>query len=150
MKLRLPLFIWFWRSTSVTNKQPCRLLHFSSECSGKKLKWYIISVPSCKVKWNNFCKSHVMKFHITDIWLNYEFNHGSIWTDHLLLSPEWVAQSCLTLCNPVDCSIPGFPVHHQLPELSLVHQISGTIQPSHPLSSASLPAFNLSQHQGLF
>ena len=48
--------------------------------------------------------------------------------------------------------LPGFPVHHQLPELAQthVHQVSDAIQPSHPLSSPSLPAFNLSQHQGLF
>ena len=63
-----------------------------------------------------------------------------------------VAQSCLTLCNPMDCSTPGFPVHHQLPELAQthVHQVSDTIKPSHPLSSPSPPAFNLFQHQGLF
>jgi len=52
-----------------------------------------------------------------------------------------VAQSCLTLCDPVDCSTPGFPVHHQLPELAhtYVHQAGDTIQPSHPLSSLLLP-----------
>ena len=56
------------------------------------------------------------------------------------------AQSCLTLCNPMDCSMPGFPVHHQLSELAQthVHQISDAIQPSHPLSSPSPPTFNLS------
>ena len=63
-----------------------------------------------------------------------------------------VAQSCLTLCSPMDCSTLGFPVHHQLPELAQthVHQVSDAIQPSHPLSTSSPPAFNLSQHQGLF
>ena len=63
-----------------------------------------------------------------------------------------VTQSCLTLCNPVDSSTPGFPVHYQLPELSQtqVHQVSDAIQPSHPLISPSPSAFNLSQHQGLF
>ena len=51
-----------------------------------------------------------------------------------------------TLCNPMDCSTPGFPVHHQLPELAQtpVHEVSDAIQPSHPLSSPSPPAFNLS------
>ena len=60
-----------------------------------------------------------------------------------------VVQSCLTLCDPVDCSTPGVPVHHQLPELAQthVHQLSDAIQPSHPLLSPSRPAFNLSQHQ---
>ena len=62
-----------------------------------------------------------------------------------------VAQSCPTLCNPMHCSTPGFPVHHQLPELiqTHVHWVSDAIQPSHPLSSPSPPAFNLSQNQGL-
>ena len=62
-----------------------------------------------------------------------------------------VAQSCLTLCNPMECSTPGFPVHRHLPEFAQthVHRVSGIIQPSHPLSSPS-SAVNLSQHQGLF
>ena len=53
---------------------------------------------------------------------------------------------CLTLCDPMDCSTPGFPVHHQLPELDQthVHRVSDAIQPTHPLSSPSPPAFNLS------
>ena len=57
-----------------------------------------------------------------------------------------------TLCDPMDCSTPSLPVHHQLPELTQthVHQVSDVIQPSHPLSSPSPSAFNLSQHQGLF
>ena len=63
-----------------------------------------------------------------------------------------VAQSCPTLCDPMDCSRPGFPVHHQLLELAQthVHWVGDAIQPSHPLSSPFPPAFNLSQHQGLF
>ena len=63
-----------------------------------------------------------------------------------------VAQSCLTLWDPMDCSAPGLPVHHQLPEFTQthVHWVSDAIQPSYPLSSLSPPAFNLSQHQGLF
>ena len=63
-----------------------------------------------------------------------------------------VAQSCLTLCDPIDCSTPGLPVHHQLSEFTQthVHWVGDAIQPSHPLSSPSPLAFNLSQHQGLF
>ena len=62
-----------------------------------------------------------------------------------------VAQSCLTLCHPMDWSTPGFPVHHQLLELTQthVHWVRDAIPQSHPLSSPSPPAFNLSQHQGL-
>ena len=63
-----------------------------------------------------------------------------------------VAQSCPTLCDPMNRSTPGLPVHHQLPESTQthVHWVSDAIQPSHPLSSPSPPALNLSQHQGLF
>ena len=82
----------------------------------------------------------------------------------LFLVPEWAspirifkrfssaAQLCPTLCDRMDCSMPGFPVHCQLPELTQthVHHVSDAIQPSHPLSSPSPPAFNFSQHQGLF
>ena len=62
-----------------------------------------------------------------------------------------VTQPCLTLCNPMNPSTPGLPVHHQLQEFTQtpVHWVGDAIQPSHPLSSPS-PAFNLSQYQGLF
>ena len=63
-----------------------------------------------------------------------------------------VAQLCPTLCNPMDCSMPGFLVYHQLLELDQthVHWVGDAIQPSHPLSSPCPPAFNLSQNHGLF
>ena len=63
-----------------------------------------------------------------------------------------VTQSCPTLSNPMDCSMPGFPIHHQLVELAQthVHRVSDAIQPSHLLSSPSPPAFNRSQHQGFY
>ena len=63
-----------------------------------------------------------------------------------------VAQSCPTLCNPMNCSMPGLLVHHQLPEFTQtqVHRVGDAIQPSHPLSSPSPLALNLSQPQGLF
>ena len=63
-----------------------------------------------------------------------------------------VSKSCLTLCNPVDCSTPGFPVLHYLLEFAQTHVlwVSDAIQPSHPLLPPSPPALDLSQHQGLF
>ena len=63
-----------------------------------------------------------------------------------------VAQSCSTLCDPMNRSTPGLPVHHQLPESTQtpVHRVGDAIQPSHPLLSPSPPALNPSQHQGLF
>ena len=62
-----------------------------------------------------------------------------------------VAQLCLTLCNPINPSTPGLPVHHQLPEFTQTHthRVGDAIQPFHPLSSFSPPAPNPSQHQGL-
>ena len=63
-----------------------------------------------------------------------------------------VSQSCLTLCDPMHCSTPGLPIHHQLPEFTQthVHRVGDAIQPSHPLSSPFPPAPNSSQHQSLF
>ena len=63
-----------------------------------------------------------------------------------------VAQSCVTLCNPMNCSMPGLLVHHQLPEFTQthIHRVSDAIQPSHPLSSPSPPVPSPSQHPSLF
>ena len=63
-----------------------------------------------------------------------------------------VAQSCLPLCDPMNLSTPGLPVHHRFPEFTQIHahQVDNAIQPSHPLSSPSPPAPNPSQHHGLF
>ena len=76
--------------------------------------------------------------------------HGQISSSHFSdvrrslkhLAFNSVTQSCSTLCNPTDCSTPGFPVHHQLPELAQtpIHQVGGAIQPYHPLSSLLLPS----------
>ena len=69
-----------------------------------------------------------------------------------ILQFSLVAHSCPTLCHPMDCSMPALHVHHQLPEFTQIHVHRGgdAIQPSHPLPSPSLLAFNLSQHQDLF
>ena len=84
--------------------------------------------------------------------------HGwqiSTWKDALIalvLQFSSVAQLCPTLCDPMNCSTPGLPVHHQLLEFTQTHahRVGDAIQPSHPLSSPSPPAPNPSQHQGLF
>ena len=85
-----------------------------------------------------------------------------LWIPYSLIHPQqstYIVQfssvqslSHVWLCNHMDCSTPGLPVHHQLPEFiqTHVHWVGDAIQPSHPLSSPSPPAFNLSQHQGLF
>ena len=77
-----------------------------------------------------------------------------IWEHGFFVSVQFssVAQSCPTLCDPMNRNTPGLPVHHQLPEFTQthIHRVSDAIQPSHPLSSPSPPALNLSQHQGIF
>ena len=85
--------------------------------------------------------------HLITFWF---FNHLKNTQNHHQFSS--VTQSCPTLCDPMDWSIPGFSVHHQIPEMTQIHVYwdSDAIQPSHPLSSPSPPALNLSKHQGLF
>ena len=81
--------------------------------------------------------------------LNYKTNRFTDIENKLQFSS--VTQSCLTLCDPMNCSKPGLPVHHQLPEFTQTHfhRVGDAIQPSHPLSSPSPPAPNPSQHQNL-
>ena len=113
------------------------------------LIWY--SSLICTVKPLNPCnKSHLMCCMILLIYSWIQFVHtfcSSVFIRDCYCS---VNKSCLTLCATTDCSTPGFPVLHHLPELAQihVHWVSDTIQPSHPLSSPSPPAFSLSKHQG--
>ena len=92
-------------------------------------------------------RGNSFKFSVTD-WKN------KILSLYLLSSLQFssVTQSCPTLCDPMNCSMPGLPVHHQLPEFTKSHalRVSDAIQPSHPLSSPSPPAPNPSHHQSLF
>ena len=83
-------------------------------------------------------------------WVAFPFSRSSKLRDRTQFSS--VAQSCPTLCDPMNCSMPSLPVHYQLPESTQthVHRVGDAIQPSHPLSSPSPPALNLSQYQGLF
>ena len=77
-------------------------------------------------------------------------SNSNWWTTGGSVQLHLVAELCPTLCDPMDCSMPGYPVHHPHPELAQthVHQVDNAIQPSYPLLSPS-PALNLSQHQGL-
>ena len=83
--------------------------------------------------------------------VSFRIFHSLLWSPQSKAFSS-VTQLCPTLCDPLDCSTPGFRVLYQLLDLAQthVHQVSDAIQPSHPLSSPSPPAFNLSQHQGLF
>ena len=83
---------------------------------------------------------------MSHIWKSFKFK-VKLW-----ISSAQSLKSCPIFCDSMVCSTPGLPVHHQLPEFTQthVHWVGDAIQPSHPLSSPSLPAFNLSQHRGLF
>ena len=91
------------------------------------------------------------------IWISYKLE-SRLWreisttSDMSSVQFSSVAQTCLTLCDPMNRSTPGLPVHHQLPEFpqTHVHRVGDAIQPSHPLSSSSPPAPNPFQHQSLF
>ena len=113
----------------------------------------------CQIPWGTKCLTSPW-CSLRRYWRSIGFNpHRGRW--QMALFSHWqcssvqfgsVTQSSLTLCDPMDCSTSGFPVHHQLPGFTQthVHRVSDAIQPSHPLSSPSPPALNLSQHQGLF
>ena len=91
-------------------------------------------------------------YHLTEISVCHKFPAESLSPEFWGLNNQFssVAQSCLTLCESMGCSMPG--LHHQLPEFTQthLHWVSDTTQPSHPRSSPSPPTFNLSQRQGLF
>ena len=102
----------------------------SSRCSSWPRNWTLVSSISC-------IGTRILY-------------HWATWGTSVQFSS--VTQSCPTLCDPMDCSTPGLPVHHQLLEFTQthVHWVGDAIQPFHPLFSPSHPTFNVSQHQGLF
>ena len=152
--------IYFFKSIDILNANSTDgvanyLIMFSP---GQKMRWFLIKYHGINDDW------HVLVLYIYYLYkLNYichaVFSASHIWSPERLscwpkftLSFSSVTQPCPSLCDPKVYSMPGFPVHHQLPELAQihVHRISDAIQPSHPLSSPSPLAFNPSQHQGLF
>ena len=121
---------WFFNQSHIKNKW-------------KPLKNYLL----------NFSKSSIVVVQwLSHIWLFATLQTAARQASLSLCSVQFSPHSCLTLCDPMDCSTPGFPVCHQLLALTQthVHWVSNAIQPSHPLLSLSPPSFNLSQHQGLF
>ena len=95
--------------------------------------------------------SEVIPWHVKNTWAkrSRQYTESKILWTHLITSVSSVAQSCPTLCDPMNRSTPGLPVHHQLLEFTQthVHWVSDAIQPSHPLSAPSPPEFNLSHYQ---
>ena len=117
------------------------------------MKHCVIDIYSCSVYFGFMVRiSSFLCNELSGLRHSYSLSHICELAGNWLIEAfSSVAQSCLTLC-PMDCTTPGLPVHHQLPEFTQTHAhwVSDAIKPSHPLSSPSPPAFNLSQHQGLF
>ena len=99
---------------------------------------YFSWLPPCRITSDWLCTSTIDEYFLSRLCVLYQIRS--------------VAQSCLTLCNPMNRSTPGLPIHHQLPEFTETHvrRVSDAIQPCHPLSSPSPPAPNPSQYQSLF
>ena len=121
----------------------------SNENSGLisfRMDW--LDVLAVQGSLNSLLQHHSSKHQFFSTQLSLESNSHIHTSDQI----RSVTQSCLTLCNPMNCSTPGLPIHHQLPEFTPTHvqRVSDAIQPSHPLSSPSPPAPNPSQHQSLF
>ena len=130
----MPIFRWIFRWVNYGSK---RLARISSS--------RIIKLGSSR----DWIQSYIADLRIQAL------TYDLIWPVYynlLMYQFSPVAQSCQTLCDAMDCSMPDCPVHHQLPELAQthVHWDSDAIQPSHPLLSPSPPAFSLSQHERLF
>ena len=114
------------------------------------LRWGDLRVFELTFKFEIWCWSGLRLLEVLG-WDEYiDFSHNRCEFSSVQFSS--VTQSCLTLCDPMNRSKPGLPVHHQLPEVTQthVHWVSDAIQPSHPLSSPSPPAPNPSQHHSLF
>ena len=136
-------FYTFWILDSF-RYQICNIFSYSIGCHLASL---IMSFDAEKLLWNPI---YLFSFVIHAF--------GVIYMIPLTNPMSWkfqfssVSQSCPTLCDPMNLSMPGLPVHHQLLEFTqtYVHWVSDALQPSHPMLSPSPPAFNLSQHQCLF
>ena len=145
------LLILFWSQSVV----PCPVLTIVSWPAYRFLKRQVIlwCLGNCKNIPFQFAIRNSLELYWSN-WIYFCINRNRI---HILCISQRhqfrsVARSYQILCNPMDCSTPGFPIHHQLlkPAQTPVHWVDDIIKSSHPLSSLSPPAFNLSQHQGLF
>ena len=137
-------FVYQHRGTMCMQEGSPFLPPFSPLSLGSSLQ--ISSVPE---RYQKTSKRKVNHLHLHCLFCPFRRpNNGLVYSVQFSL----VTQSCLTLCDPRNCSTPGLPVHHQLPEFThtRVHRVRDAIQPSHHLSSLSPPAPNPSQHQSLF
>ena len=158
----------YWAPTDLESSSSSAISFSLSYCSWSSQGKNTEVVCHSLLQWTMFCQNSPLNwwdliiYYFVKIFRAYvpEYNwsvFSSLYIYHLqlvLIAVQFgsVALSCKTLCDPMDCSTPGFPVHQQLPELTQmpVHWVGDAIQPSHPLSSPSPHVFNLSRYQGLF
>ena len=151
-----PWTVAYQASLSITNSQSLlKLLSIESVIPSNHLILchHLLLLPSIFPSIRVFSNKSALHFMWAEVLeLQHQYFQRTFRIDFLSVQFSSVAQLCLTLCHPMDCSIPGFPIHHQLLEFAQthVHRVGTAIQPSHPLSSPSPPAFSLSQPQGLF
>ena len=136
----------------------CYLKKIANKINHTVISTDIKSIWQCKTYWIQFASYNNVD--ILNVWVqNKDIHSHSIYNIAVevvvtIIRKQFssVSQSCWTLCDPMDCSMPRFPVHHQLQEFTQTHVywVGEAIQASHPLLSPSPPAFNLSQHQDLF
>ena len=116
--------------------------------------YMLLMKASRKVKSDNMVEKNIPSMVVNYCLVNLQIEYGFEGFPFNNVSVQFssVTQSCLALCDPMNCSTPGLPVHHQLPEFTQtpVHRVGDAIQPFHPLSSPSPPALNPSQHLRLF
>ena len=116
--------------------------------------YMLLMKASRKVKSDNMVEKNIPSMVVNYCLVNLQIEYGFEGFPFNNVSVQFssVTQSCLALCDPMNCSTPGLPVHHQLPEFTQthIHRVGDAIQPSHPLSSPFPPAPNPSQHQSLF
>ena len=158
-------FFFFWGNTNcfhsgyLHSHQHCIWILFSTH-PWQHLLALNFWVAAILKMWDDISFVHLIAFHWWLVVLNvFLYTHWSfvyvLWEisiKFLSIQFSLITQSCSALCYPMDCSTPGFPIHHQLTRAcsNSYHQVGDAIQPSHPLSSPSPPAFNLPQHQDLF
>ena len=135
------IIAWIWK---------CTIRCFQKECVSDTSN--TADIPSLKFAKQLSLTSEYKNFAMHVKRMTLHFSDGKQTKEGPFSSVSSVTQSCPTLCDPMNRSTPGLPVHHQLPEFTQthVHRVSEAIQPSHPLSSPSAPALNPSQHQSLF
>ena len=147
--------LYYFHSTVLSSMNSTRLWTFSYSKAQNETEMYPATSASCHAQ--RHCVPLPLPLPSSEVYFHSLLLIKEIFTRWGTGKSFWlqfssVARSCPTLCDPLDCSMPGLPVHHQLPELTQthVHWVRDAIQPSHLLSFPSPPTFHLSQQQGFF